>query len=101
MTSHRSLELWKKERAMIMIHLDTRHREEMSALIPQEQEHVRTLMGKGTLEGMYMSSDRSRLWLVMKGDSVEQIQQELSAFPLYPYMKPDFVPLVELQGPPH
>jgi len=48
-----------------------------------------------------MSSDRSMLWLVVKGDSVEQIQQELRAFPLYPFMKPDFVPLVELQGPPH
>ncbi len=48
-----------------------------------------------------MSSDRSTLWLVMKGESVEQIQQELSAFPLYPYMKSDFVSLTELQGPPH
>ena len=88
-------------RAMITIHLDTRHREEVSALVPQEQEHVRKLLKEGTLEGMYMSSDRSMLWLVMKGDSVEQIQQELSAFPLYPFMKPDFVPLVELQDPPH
>jgi muconolactone delta-isomerase len=88
-------------RAMITIHLDTRHREEISALIPQEQEHVRTLLRKGTLESMYMSSDRSRLWLVMKGESVEQIQQEHSAFPLYPFMKPDFIPLIELQGPLH
>jgi len=39
-------------RAMITIHFDTRHRKEMSALVPQEQEHVRTLMRKGTLEGM-------------------------------------------------
>jgi muconolactone delta-isomerase len=88
-------------RAMITIRLDTLRREEISALIPQEQEHVKTLTREGTLENTYMSSDRSTLWLVMKGESVEQIQQELSAFPLYPFMKPDFVPLIELQDPPH
>jgi muconolactone delta-isomerase len=78
---------------MITIHFDTQRREEMSALIPKEQEHVRELMGKGIIEAIYISADRSVVWLVMKGESQEQIQQELSTFPLYPYMKPQFMPL--------
>lgn len=88
-------------RVMITIHLDTRRSEEIRALIPQEQKHVQALIGKGTIEGTYMSSDRSLLWLVMKGDSIEQIQQELSVFPLYPYMQPDLAPLAEPSTPTH
>jgi muconolactone delta-isomerase len=82
-------------RSMITIHLDTQRREEITALVPQEQEHVRTLMSKGTVEAIYMSASRSVFWLVMQGESQEQIQQELSRFPLYPYMQADFTPLAE------
>jgi muconolactone delta-isomerase len=82
-------------RSMIMIQLDMQHREEIAALVPQEREYVSELMSKGTIEALYMSANRSSCWLVMRGESPEQIQQALSAFPLYPYMKPDFTPLAE------
>jgi muconolactone delta-isomerase len=81
-------------RCMITIHFETQHLQEIRALVPKEQEHVKELMGKGTLEAIYLSSDRTTVWLVMKGESQEQIQQELTAFPLYPYMKPQLTPLV-------
>ena len=80
-------------RSMITIQLDMQHREEITALVPQERAYVSELMSKGTIEAIYMSANRSGFWLVMRGESQEQIQQALSTFPLYPYMKPDFSPL--------
>jgi muconolactone delta-isomerase len=80
-------------RVMVTIHFDPQQFEAMSALIPKEQEHVRELMGKGVIEAIYISADRTEVWLVMKGESKEQLEQELTTFPLYPYMKLQFSPL--------
>ena len=82
-------------RSMITIQLDMQHREEIAALVPQERTYVSELQSKGTIEALYMSANRTGFWLVMRGESQEQIQQALSTFPLYPYMKPDFTPLAE------
>jgi len=79
---------------MITIQFDPQDFEAMSALIPKEQEHVRALMSQGRIEAIYISADRTVVWLVMKGESREEIEQELGAFPLYPYMKTQFVPLL-------
>ena len=81
-------------RMMLVIQFDPQHLEAMSALIPKEQEHIRELMSKGIVEAIYVSADRTVVWLIMKGESKEQLEQKLSAFPLYPYMKTQFVPLV-------
>jgi muconolactone delta-isomerase len=81
-------------RCMITINFDTQHLQEINALVPKEQEHIKELMGKGTLEAVYISADRTTAWVVLKGDSQEQIQQELTGFPLYPYMIPQFTPLL-------
>jgi len=81
-------------RMMITIHFVPQHFEAMSALIPKEQEHVRALMSKEIVEAIYVSADRTVVWLLMKGESREQLEQELSTFPLYHYMKPQFVPLL-------
>jgi muconolactone delta-isomerase len=51
-------------------------------------------LSQGRVEPIYISADRTMVWLLMKGESREQLEQELSAFPLYPYMKPQFVPLL-------
>jgi muconolactone delta-isomerase len=82
-------------RSMITIQLDMQHREEITTLVPQERAYVSELLSKGTIEAIYMSANRSGFWLVMRGESQEQIQQTLSTFPLYPYMKPDFMPLAD------
>jgi muconolactone delta-isomerase len=81
-------------RMMITIHFDTQHVEAISALLPEELEHIRELTSKGIVEAIYVSADRTVVWLIMKGESQEQIEQELRTFPLYPYMKPEFAPLV-------
>jgi muconolactone delta-isomerase len=80
-------------RMMITIHFDPQNFEAMRTLIPKEQEHIRALMGQGIVEAIYISADRTIVWLVMKGESREQLEKDLSTFPLYPYMKPQFVPL--------
>lgn len=86
-------------KAMATLHfdmqqLDEQARQAMSALLPQEQEHVRELMQQGIIEAIYISTDRTLVWLVMQGESQAQLEQELSHFPLYPYMKADWKPLV-------
>ena len=80
-------------RMMITIHFDPQHLEAMSTLIPKEQEHIRALMSKGIVEAIYVSANRTTVWLILKGESKEQLEQELGTFALYPYMKPQFVPL--------
>jgi muconolactone delta-isomerase len=83
-------------RSMVTVNLDMQHREEISALVPQERAYVSELLSKGTIEAFYMGASRDgHFWLVIKGESEEQIEQELKAFPLYPYMKLEFIPLVE------
>ncbi len=81
-------------RMMITIQFDAHDFAAMSALIPEEQEHVRMLMSERKLEAIYISAERTVVWLVMKGETKEQIEQELNAFPLYPYMKLQFTPLM-------
>lgn len=81
-------------RMMITIHFDAQDFQAMSALIPKEQEHVKELKDKGIIEAIYISGDRTTVWLLMDGESKEQLEQELSTFPLYPFMKAQSVPLL-------
>lgn len=81
-------------RMMITIQFDPHDFAAMNSLIPKEQEHIRMLMSEGTVEAIYISAERTMVWLIMKGESKEQLEQMLSAFPLYPYMKLQFVSLM-------
>lgn len=66
---------------------------EMAALIPAEQAHVRELTQRGVLEAIYISADRSRVWLIMRGASQQEVEQTFATFPLYPYARPVFTEL--------
>ena len=81
-------------RMMVTIHFDPQNFQAMSALIPKEQEHIKELMSKGIVETIYISADRTMVWLLMVGESREQLEGELSTLPLFPYMKAQFVPLL-------
>jgi hypothetical protein len=50
-------------RMMSTIHFDPQHLEAKSALIPKGQEHIRSLMSKGLVEAVYVSADRTMVWL--------------------------------------
>lgn len=56
------------------------------AAIPAEQALVQNLEEQGRVEAQYFSLDRSKGWMIMHGDSQEQIKQILRSFPLSPYM---------------
>jgi muconolactone delta-isomerase len=63
------------------------HQSEITTLIPSEQAHVGMLRENGTIEALYLSSESGgRGWIVMQGESKEEIQKALEAFPLHPYM---------------
>ncbi len=73
---------------------DAQQQTEMMALIPQEQAHIKVLREQQIVDALYISADRRLVWLVMAGDSQEQVQQQLTALPLYPYMQTEISQLV-------
>jgi Muconolactone delta-isomerase len=63
------------------------HQAEITALIPQEQAHVKVLKEDETIEELYLSYEGGgRGWIVMTGESQEDVQKALEALPLHPYM---------------
>jgi muconolactone delta-isomerase len=79
---------------MVEITFIPQHQPEIATLVPQEQAHIKTLMEQGIVQAIYISADRSHVWVVMQGESQEQVQQELQSFPLYPYMNVELTALV-------
>jgi hypothetical protein len=70
------------------------HQAEVTALIPQEQAHVKVLKEDGTIEALYLCYENGgRGWIVMKGASKEEVQKALETFPLHPYMVPEIATL--------
>ena len=67
----------------------------MRDLLPKEQEHIKELRAKGVVEALYISADRAVGWLIMRGESQEEIEGELREFPLYPCMKLQLVELLQ------
>ena len=74
--------------------LTEQQRTAMMVLIPDEQAHIKVLREQGSIEELYLSTDRTHVWLVMQSDSLEQMQQMLKMFPLYPYMETQFTELL-------
>jgi len=72
---------------MVSIKFDSEQLTSVAPLVPKEQEHVKELVGKKALEAIYISNERFAVWLVMPGNSQDQVEQALKAFPLYPYMQ--------------
>lgn len=72
---------------MVSFTLIPGHQAEIAALIPKEQAHVAELRENGTIEELYLSFENGGIgWIVMKGESKEEIHRALEAFPLYLYM---------------
>ena len=65
----------------------------VAALVPKELAHLAALTERGVVEGFYLSADRARGWLVMRGESQAAVARLLEEFPLYRYMQPSFTPL--------
>ena len=62
---------------------------EIQAVLPEELAHINLLRERDIIEEIYLISDGSGGWIVMKGESKEEIQKTLEAFPLYPHIAPE------------
>jgi muconolactone delta-isomerase len=69
---------------------------EVFARIPQEQARIKELKDQGIEEALYISSDLSQVWIVMQGESQDQVQKSLETLPLYPYMEVQITPLSKM-----
>ncbi|GAC1356837.1 MAG: hypothetical protein NVS2B12_26880 [Ktedonobacteraceae bacterium] len=69
---------------------------EIVSRIPQEQAHIRALHKQGIIKEIYISSDFTHVWIVMQGESQEQIQQNLQTLPLYSYMQVEIAALSQM-----
>ncbi len=79
---------------MVSIKFVPDHQAEIAALTPQERAHIGELRTKGIVDSLYLSYENGGLvWIVMNGESKDEIQKELETFPLYPYMVPEIVAL--------
>ena len=72
---------------MVSASLNTEDPAALGALVPQEQAHVQALEAQGTIQGHYLGADRVHVWVVIQGESHDQVQKTLEAFPLYPYVR--------------
>jgi hypothetical protein len=68
---------------MVSASFRAQDQEEMFARVPQEQAHIQVLREQGTIEALYNSADHLLVWVVMRGESQDQVQKALEAFPLY------------------
>jgi muconolactone delta-isomerase len=78
---------------MVSVKFRSQDRAEISARTPQEQAHIKTLREQGIVKVLYISSDLSRVWLVMQGESQDEVQKVLESLPLHPYMETEIIPL--------
>jgi muconolactone delta-isomerase len=78
-----------------MVHGTFRRQDQQSILerIPRERERIQVLKQQGTVEALYIASDFSGVWIVMQGESQDQVQKNLESLPLYPYMELTITPL--------
>ncbi|MCB0705278.1 MAG: hypothetical protein KDC34_08215 [Saprospiraceae bacterium] len=57
--------------------------------IPAQRAMVDQMMSTGKIKSYSLTSDRSRLWVVMKAESEFEIMETIAQFPLVDYMEPD------------
>lgn len=56
-------------------------------LLEAEQDQVKLLISSGNLEAIYMTPDKRRGWILMKGKGKAEVKNVMEELPLYPYMK--------------
>jgi muconolactone delta-isomerase len=62
--------------------------EEFVARIPAQRAIVNTLLASGQIKSYSLALDRSRLWVLMLGESEFEVMETISRFPLIDYMEP-------------
>lgn len=71
---------------MIDITLPDEMNREFIALVPQQTVCVTRLMNSGIITNCILSSDRTKLWLIIKAESISKVKETLKSFPVRDYM---------------
>jgi hypothetical protein len=56
-------------------------------LIPLQRVIIDRMMKEGTIITYSLSSDRSKLWVVMRGDDMTDIRKRVKTFPIYKFIR--------------
>jgi muconolactone delta-isomerase len=53
----------------------------------EEGARMRALRAQGIINEVYLSSDLLHAWIMLHGESQDDVQKVLESLPLYPYME--------------
>ena len=79
---------------MVEIFLPSSMSADFMALIPAQRKLVNKLLEEGSILSYSLTLDRSRLWIVMVGEEIEDIETQLDTFPIMPYCEAEISELM-------
>jgi muconolactone delta-isomerase len=82
---------------MVTVTFNQKPNDELRALIPAEQSRIKELVAQGVMQNGYMAASRSKIWLIMQGESQDVVQAALESLPLYKFMNVEITALAEYQ----
>ena len=78
---------------MVTMVFDPARRAEIVTHVPAEQARIRELTGQGMVEALYIAQAQDRVWLVLQGETEEDVRQAVASLPLHAYATVELVPL--------
>jgi muconolactone delta-isomerase len=72
---------------MIDIELPEKLGYDFIQFIPKQRAFISKMLEKGVIRNYSLSSDRSRLWVVVEVDSVEEVKNVVRSFPVFSFIK--------------
>lgn len=70
-------------------------RQEAAALVPAERAYVDDQLRLGALEAIYTQDTTpiTRLWAVMRADSLEDAQAQVAKYPMHEFLRITYTPI--------
>jgi muconolactone delta-isomerase len=56
-------------------------------LIPKQRAFISKMLEKGTIKNYSLSTDRTRLWVVMEVNTLEEVNNVVRSFPVFSFIK--------------
>ncbi len=82
---------------MVTMTFDPGRRAEIAANVPAEQARIRELRAQGAVEALYIAEAQDRVWLIVRGETLESVREIVASLPLHAYATVELAPLM---GPP-
>lgn len=82
---------------MVKVVIPPGREDEAAALLPAEREHVAEHVKQGIMEALYVDTMRppTRIWAVMRAESLEAVQQLVEGYPMYEFFDLTYTQLSE------